>query len=650
MAYTITYSGGSIIVQDGSLNTETSLRLPGREYIGYGFHIDQDLIDLMGHFATSGPTGPVQAVTGQVWFDKHTPAGETVPNNFLKYNRGVTKGNPDWVTIAATDIDMSVSFGNVDVTYDVQIGEDLLVNGNTVLAQYASVGQDLTVTGDVTINGGDLKSNLTSFNILTENVQTLNLATSANLIEIGILAVDASTNINTNLLVEYDVTIHGDTLTTNKDTFNLLPGDTTTNGGANNTDNIVFGANTTSIEIGAITGLTNINHDLLVDGDAQILGNLNVEGNLTYLNVNTLAVEDPIIEAGSGPNGAPLTANDSKDRGLIVHYYDSGSSRKGFIGLDNSTGKYMIVKTGTVANDVITVTTYGDLVIKDLFADNITLTGDLSANNAYITNNLTANNATIAETMTANRVHANIANITFDTTADRFISLSNNLGTNFKIGDDAWIGDINIADTFGVRGVQNPANGYIVFGNADNTKLGRAGSGDLTYNGVMNPNTLKTTDLTTGAVAVGGNVTGQWILTAGSTFQATYADLAEKFEADAEYEAGTVVEIGGNKEITSVKTPLSSNVFGVISDSAAYVMNAGAGPTSTHPTVAMSGRVKVKVTGKIKKGDRLVSAGNGIARSASLEEITPFNVIGRSLEDKLDDMNDKVLAVVGARI
>ena len=66
-------------------------------------------------------------------------------------------------------------------------------------------------------------------------------------------------------------------------------------------------------------------------------------------------------------------------------------------------------------------------------------------------------------------------------------------------------------------------------------------------------------------------------------------------------------------------------------------MNAGAGDDATHPPVAVSGRVKVKVTGTVKKGDRLVSAGNGIARAAKSTEATPFNVIGRALEAKITE-------------
>ena len=75
-------------------------------------------------------------------------------------------------------------------------------------------------------------------------------------------------------------------------------------------------------------------------------------------------------------------------------------------------------------------------------------------------------------------------------------------------------------------------------------------------------------------------------------------------------------------------------------------MNDGAGSNETHPPVAVSGRVPVRVVGKIKKGDRLVSAGNGFARAASKTEMTPWNVIGRSLQDKYDDSEGTVEAIV----
>ncbi|MFY8212440.1 MAG: hypothetical protein ACOVLB_07245 [Candidatus Nanopelagicus sp.] len=161
------------------------------------------------------------------------------------------------------------------------------------------------------------------------------------------------------------------------------------------------------------------------------------------------------------------------------------------------------------------------------------------------------------------------------------------------------------------------------------------------FNGNIAPTKVTTTEL-----AGGGNISGLWQLSAGARLQATYADLAERFEADSIYDAGTVVELGGINEITAVVDELSDSVFGVVSKTAAFTMNGAAGDDNTHPAIAISGRVQVKVTGKVKKGDRLVSAGKGIARSAKQGEVTAFNSIGRSLTNKTTDGLGEVLAIV----
>jgi hypothetical protein len=120
---------------------------------------------------------------------------------------------------------------------------------------------------------------------------------------------------------------------------------------------------------------------------------------------------------------------------------------------------------------------------------------------------------------------------------------------------------------------------------------------------------------------------------------AQYADVAERFEADAPMSEGAVVEIGGADEITEATTELSDNVFGVISKQPAYAMNALAGTNESHPFVAMTGRTPVRVTGAVNKGQRLVSSTvKGTARAvATGETITPFHVIGRALESKSDE-------------
>ena len=119
---------------------------------------------------------------------------------------------------------------------------------------------------------------------------------------------------------------------------------------------------------------------------------------------------------------------------------------------------------------------------------------------------------------------------------------------------------------------------------------------------------------------------------------AQYADVAERFEADAPMAEGAVVTLGGTAEITETLSELDTEVFGVISTRPAYAMNAGAGNSDSHPFVAMTGRTPVRVSGTVDKGQRLVSSSvKGTARAVTTgETISPFHVIGRALESKAD--------------
>lgn len=105
-----------------------------------------------------------------------------------------------------------------------------------------------------------------------------------------------------------------------------------------------------------------------------------------------------------------------------------------------------------------------------------------------------------------------------------------------------------------------------------------------------------------------GSPSNQWASVYGHSIEATYADLAERYEADAQYDAGTVVILGGDKEITTTTVEGDHRVVGVVSTDPAYLMNSTAGDSTTHPAIALKGRVPCKVVGPVKKGDMLVSS------------------------------------------
>ena len=276
------------------------------------------------------------------------------------------------------------------------------------------------------------------------------------------------------------------------------------------------------------------------------------------------------------------------------------------------------------------------------------------------------------------------------------VSANNNgNGTNFQVGDDAWIGDINVADTMSIRGQQSALNGYIIFGNADaNGKLGRAGTGpitcgtgfsatgNITGGNIITGGAIVITGASTAAsYSATGNVTGGNILTAGimsSTGNAThgnlsvgtgtitggnivnsngngvgnigssttyfntvfakatsaqYADLAEMYCADSDYGPGTVIDFGGAAEVTASSRSHSTAVAGIVSTNPSYLMNSTI--NCEHAVaVALTGRVPCRVVGTIRKGDRLVSSGiPGVATVLNPAEYEPGCIIGKALEN-----------------
>ena len=126
-------------------------------------------------------------------------------------------------------------------------------------------------------------------------------------------------------------------------------------------------------------------------------------------------------------------------------------------------------------------------------------------------------------------------------------------------------------------------------------------------------------------------VTGTWTLNSGASFQATYADLAEYYEGDQEYESGTVLVFGGSKEVTTTTQINDTRSAGVVTTNPAYTMNQD--QKGIRVCIALAGRVPCKVVGRVKKGDMLTtSATPGYAVKAL--NPTLGSIIGKALEDK----------------
>jgi hypothetical protein len=174
-----------------------------------------------------------------------------------------------------------------------------------------------------------------------------------------------------------------------------------------------------------------------------------------------------------------------------------------------------------------------------------------------------------------------------------------------------------------------------------------------TQNGLANApiiaQSIQVAALTTGGNTTAGTVTGRWTLTGSSPnesrFEATYsADVAEYYEGDKEYEVGTVLVFGGDKEVTTSNTTMDKRIAGVVSNTAAYVMYTAC--PGHKNLVALVGRVPCKVVGKIKKGDILVTAGiHGVAMATDDPKVG--TIVGKAIEDYDSDHIGTIEIAVG---
>jgi hypothetical protein len=317
---------------------------------------------------------------------------------------------------------------------------------------------------------------------------------------------------------------------------------------------------------------------------------------------NGISVGDIVISASANTITGMATAAPSADGDVANKKYvdDSlaGLSQNSISQLNTS-----ITVTDTGTNGTITMAADGnnELVLNDTsatFSGNVVVTGDLTVNGTT---------TTIASTVT--------------THADPLIELNTGAGSNAN--------DLGFVFERGSTG--------------DNAVFMWDESADTFTLGTTTATGASTGDLTLSAVGtLVANLTG-------TATAAQYSDVAERFAANEVLAPGTVVALGGAEEICKVNEEASDEVFGVVSGEhqAAFKMNGGAGSDDTHPYIAMTGRVDVKVIGTVNKGDRLISASvPGYAKAAQKSECTAFNVIGRALTSKTTSGNGSVLAAV----
>jgi hypothetical protein len=593
MAYTINLTDGTIFatVPDGQINTTSSMVLVGKNYAGYGEFLDENFIHLLENGANT--TAPSSPLTGQLWWDKSA--------NLLKvYNGTIFK------TISAATASSSAPTNNVtgDLWYDT-VSQQLKVYTGTgfIVVGPAFSSQEGTA--------GAIPETIIDSSAAPHFVTTLFVNNN----RVAIVSQDAAFTPAAPLNAVFPTIFNGITIW--------------------NSGNPVFGGTATNAAL--LDNLDSLDF-MRATANTQTTGTLRVQNNTglfvgaaNVFTVNTTSTDANVRSDISGGN-LVLQANVGGTINNVARVLGTGVFA---IANSATVGTTLSVTGNTTAANLIT----GGQVIAtgNVAGGNITTPGVVSSTGAVIAGgNVSGGNITTVG------VISSTGNIT----------TAGNVAGQFFIGNgsqltglSAAVSVVKFSNGTSEGNIGTPGgNANITIGGVSNVAVFTTGG--AVFTGITVPSIVKS-----GSNAVGniGQTNNRFDTVFARATSASYADVAERFAADEVMEPGTVVELGGVNEITRAQSELSEQVFGVISTRPAFTMNDASGDDTTHPAVAMTGRVPVKVVGVIHKGDRLVSAGDGLARAATRDEITAFNVIGRSLVDKLTPEPGTIEAIVTIR-
>ena len=580
MAYTINLTDGTVFatITDGTINTASSMILVGKNYAGYGEFLDENFIHLLENGANT--TAPASPLTGQLWWDK--------TNNLLKvYNGSIFK------TISAATASASQPASNVtgDLWYDTS---------NQQLKVYTGAAFIVVGPGFSTAQGtsGAIPETILNSVGATRYITSLYV----NNVRVGIVYEGASFTPEVSLQAAFPTIFPGITLSASV-AGAVFAGSATNAQLLDNLDSLQFMRSDTNT---ATTGIMRVqNNTGLFVGAANVF------------NVNTTTTDANIKSNISGGN-------------LIIQANVSGTTFNVATAL-GASGTFAISNAATVGT---TLTVTGNSA-----GGNLTTAGQVSAIGNVTGGNINTLALVQAASIsaTANVQAGNLRTAGLISSTGNITSAANIAGS-FILGNGSQLTGLSLGvsvtkiENGTSEGFINAPNGNIAFTVAGTANVVTFTTGTAFFLG--NVSTIGIEKTGTNAIGNIGSASNYFNRVFATATTALYADVAERFAADELLEPGTVVELGGVNEITRSTEDLSENVFGVISTRPAYTMNGGAGEDDTHPAVAMTGRVPVKCVGIVRKGDRLVSAGQGVARAAQPGEATAFNVIGRSLENK----------------
>lgn len=560
MAYQVDKFNGTFLVSvdDGTIDTTTDIRFVGKNYAGYGEVQNENFLHLLENFANT--TAPPKVITGQIWFDSGTKKLRYYDGSKFKTASGAEVGptapsglqqGEFWFDTSAEQV--YVWTGTEFVLVGPEAAPDL--GASAVVSQVVkdSLGTNHTIVKFQ--SGGDV---------------------------IAIVSKDAFTlNSTINPITGFTVIKKG---------INLLNTNPTT--GVTSTDHYFWGTASNSLALGGFSA-----EDFVRIGDVAFTETISFgDAGFTLGDQNDIRLriengDEAVLENRLG-NAVTvrirLTDTDLRDVAIFTPTAIlPGTSN--FYNLGSSTSKWATVFATTI-NGALTGNVTGDL------------TGVHKGNILSIDNTLSfdATARKFLGSFEGTLTGSVIGNITGTAT--------NSLALNSLIGEQGAV-----ATSIAVRDSSANLTANRFIGTAD--KVDRlkidntATDTDVNYRSAKTTATANTIAARDGSANISANVFN------GTATSAQYADLAEKYLADADYDVGTVVSVGGEAEVTASK--FGDRAIGVVSKSPAFMMNS---ELENGTYIALKGRVPVKVVGAISKGDRLIATDNGQAIKATFHQ------------------------------
>ena len=590
MAYQVDKFNGTFLtsVEDGTIDTTTDLRFVGKNYAGYGEVQNENFLHILENFANT--TSPPKAVVGQIWFDSSTSERK------LKFYDG-----NNWKVASGAKVSIIAPAGLTEGEFWWNSSSKQLYTWDG--AEFILVGPEVAPDAGIsTVLAARVKddSRTTEHSILKFIVAGTTVA---------VASTDEFTLSNLDNPIEDFSRIKKGITLVNTPTTGI------------STDSYVFwGTASNSLKLGGVDAANYLQRgDITFDNEIRFKDPGFQLGDAPDLRVNVEDGEKVIFENRLGnPLRFRITVTEvSDERDVLVLTRDGavpGENNRFTLGGDPADG-------GTVWSEIWGTTLYGNLVGN--------VTGNSTGDH---TGSVLAPDSTILVNASSKQIGysgANLVGVLTGTvvgpcegTASNASQLNNiSPSTTLPAGPDFT--SVVVRDTSGDI-FANQFQGTANF--ADRLKIDDAAvDSDPDYRSAK---TTKTAN-SIAARDSSGNLLAN--IFDGTATAAKYADLAEKYVPDAEYEVGTVVSIGGEKEITSAA--LGDRAIGVISENPAFMMNKD---LDGGVYVALKGRVPVKVTGKIRKGDRLISTDNGVAIKSTPQQFSEVFAIALESNDNVE--------------